>query len=95
MFDNATKFILCIVLLNSQPNIINCGITLQKACYLAHNPQKEESLENEKGAYMLPDGSTIEIGKARFRAPEVLFRPDLIGEECSGLHEVINAIQFT
>ena len=37
---------------------------------------------------MLPDGSTIEIGKARFRAPEVLFRPDLIGEESSGLHEV-------
>lgn len=37
---------------------------------------------------MLPDGSTIEIGKARFRAPEVLFRPDLIGEECHGLHEV-------
>ena len=46
-------------------------------------------MESEKGAYMLPDGSTIEIGKARFRAPEVLFRPDLIGEESSGLHEVI------
>jgi len=61
----------------------------EKACYLAHNPQKEESMESEKGAYMLPDGSTIEIGKARFRAPEVLFRPDLIGEESSGLHEVL------
>ena len=57
-------------------------------CYLAQNPQKEESLENERGLYMLPDGSQIEIGKARFRAPEVLFRPDLIGEECEGLHEV-------
>lgn len=26
---------------------------------------------------------------SRFRAPEVLFRPDLIGEEYEGLHEVI------
>jgi centractin len=25
----------------------------------------------------------------RFRAPEVLFRPDLIGEEYEGLHEVL------
>ena len=60
----------------------------QKACYIAQNPQKEESMENEKGSYMLPDGSTIELGKARFRAPEVLFKPVIIGEECHGLHEV-------
>ena len=26
---------------------------------------------------------------SRFRAPEVLFRPDLIGEEYEGLHEVL------
>lgn len=32
---------------------------------------------------------SIQIGPARFRAPEVLFRPDLIGEECEGLHEVL------
>lgn len=31
----------------------------------------------------------MQIGPARFRAPEVLFRPDLIGEECEGLHEVL------
>ena len=31
----------------------------------------------------------LQIGPARFRAPEVLFRPDLIGEECEGLHEVL------
>lgn len=31
----------------------------------------------------------FQIGPARFRAPEVLFRPDLIGEECEGLHEVL------
>lgn len=31
----------------------------------------------------------IKIGPARFRAPEVLFHPDLIGEECEGLHEAL------
>lgn len=30
-----------------------------------------------------------QIGSARFRAPEVLFRPDLLGEECEGIHEVL------
>ncbi|KAK5878331.1 hypothetical protein CesoFtcFv8_023744 [Champsocephalus esox] len=29
------------------------------------------------------------IGPARFRAPELLFRPDLIGDESSGIHEVL------
>ena len=30
----------------------------------------------------------------RMRAPEMLFRPELIGEECEGVHEVLHyAIQ--
>ena len=31
----------------------------------------------------------LQVGQARFRAPEVLFKPDLIGEECEGIHEVL------
>ena len=31
----------------------------------------------------------LQVGPAKFRAPELLFRPDLIGEECEGLHEVL------
>lgn len=31
---------------------------------------------------------SMQVGPARFRAPELLFRPDLIGEECEGIHEV-------
>ncbi|CRK99117.1 CLUMA_CG012108, isoform A [Clunio marinus] len=61
----------------------------EKVCYLASNLQKEESVDTDKVAYVLPDGNTLEIGQARFRAPEVLFRPDLIGEECEGIHEVL------
>jgi len=61
----------------------------EKVCYLAGNLQKEESIDTDKVAYVLPDGNTLEIGQARFRAPEVLFKPDLIGEECEGIHEVL------
>jgi len=61
----------------------------ERACYLAANPQKEETLDTERVNYALPDGSTLEIGQPRFRAPEVLFKPDLIGEEYEGLHECL------
>jgi len=61
----------------------------EKACYLSINPQKEETVETEKAKYTLPDGSAIEVGASRFRAPEILFRPDLVGDECEGIHQVL------
>lgn len=61
----------------------------EKACYLAGNPVKEETGEIERAQYVLPDGRAVEIGPAKFRAPEVLFRPDLVGDESEGLHEVL------
>jgi len=61
----------------------------ETACYLSTNPLKEENIDAEKVLYTLPDGNTFDIGPARFRAPEVLFRPDLIGDECEGIHEVL------
>ncbi|TRZ00643.1 hypothetical protein DNTS_027223 [Danionella cerebrum] len=61
----------------------------ERACYLSLNPQKDETLETEKAQYTLPDGSTLDIGPARFRAPELLFRPDLVGDESEGIHEVL------
>ena len=30
-----------------------------------------------------------QIGSCKYRAPEVLFQPDLIGEECQGIHDVL------
>ncbi|XP_063696927.1 actin-related protein 1 [Culicoides brevitarsis] len=61
----------------------------EKVCYLSNNPLKEENMETDKYLYTLPDGNTLEIASARFRAPEILFRPHLIGEECEGLHEML------
>jgi actin-related protein len=38
--------------------------------------------------YELPDGQVITIGNERFRAPEVLFQPSLIGQESEGIHKL-------
>jgi len=37
-------------------------------------------------SYELPDGQVITIGAERFRCPEVLFKPNLIGMEQEGVH---------
>jgi actin beta/gamma 1 len=37
--------------------------------------------------YEMPDGEVITIGNERFRCPEVLFKPSLIGKEFEGIHE--------
>ncbi|XP_022907432.1 actin, acrosomal process isoform [Onthophagus taurus] len=38
-------------------------------------------------SYELPDGQTITIGNERFRCPEAMFQPALIGMETAGIHE--------
>jgi len=37
--------------------------------------------------YELPDGQIITIGNERFRCPEVLFKPSMIGKEMEGVHK--------
>merc|ERR1719451_57757 len=46
----------------------------------------EETSEGEK-MYELPDGRTLKVANQRFRCPEVLFDPSLIGKEAAGVHE--------
>jgi actin beta/gamma 1 len=38
-------------------------------------------------SYELPDGNIITIGNERFRCPEVLFQPSMIGKEAEGVHQ--------
>lgn len=69
----------------------------EKVCYVAFNIEKTEKDDSEdvepEVPYKLPDGNVIQIGAEKFRAPEVLFNPALIGQEYVGLHQcLVNSI---
>ena len=42
-----------------------------------------------RSPYQLPDGQVVELGDERHRAPEVLFRPSLLGSEALPVHDVL------
>jgi centractin len=39
--------------------------------------------------FILPDGQSIKLGSEKSKAPEILFRPELIGLEYPGVHEIV------
>lgn len=39
--------------------------------------------------FELPDGTTMKVGSQRFRCPEALFKPSVIGLEAGGIHETV------
>ena len=41
-------------------------------------------------SYELPDGHNITLNEERFRCPEALFQPSLLGMECPGIHQFIH-----
>jgi centractin len=62
----------------------------EKNCYVALNPQKEDKeTTGRTESFRLPDGNTIALGSERFRAPEILFNPEIIGLEDAGVHQVV------
>jgi centractin len=66
----------------------------EQCCIVAFNPAEQEKQQANaqlaaKYQYSLPDGSTIEVGAEAFRAPEILFRPDLVGSEYRGVHDCL------
>merc|ERR1711915_424995 len=48
---------------------------------------KAETSSEVEVDYELPDGQVITVGNERFRCPEALFQPSMIGLEAVGVHE--------
>lgn len=79
-------------------------IIKEKEGYVALDPKKEEKewLQNAGRGdgrvkdYTLPDGNKIKLGAERYKAPEILFDPEIIGQEYPGVHQiVVDAINRT
>ena len=63
-------------------------LTLQKKSIVILLLIKGYKSSAETSSYELPDGQTISIGDQKFRCPEALFKPIMIGKEMQGFHEI-------
>jgi len=62
----------------------------EKLCYVAADYDEEikiaESSSKLEKPFELPDGRVITVNSERFRCPEALFKPKLLGMEAEGIH---------
>lgn len=87
---------------SAELDIVRC--IKEKCCFLSKDPVRDEkkylgvpysrylsSVAEETDlftSYKLPDGQLLNLGVEQFRAPEILFNPQLIGDESPGIHEL-------
>ena len=66
----------------------------EKLCYVAQDYEHELATLTPSSAlvkkYRLPDGQFLTLGNDRFRCPEALFKPSLVGLNNPGIHELVH-----
>uniref|UniRef100_A0A7S1XUW7 Actin n=1 Tax=Phaeomonas parva TaxID=124430 RepID=A0A7S1XUW7_9STRA len=68
----------------------------EQRCYVAFDPAAEArpTNRNRPAVHTLPDGTALELSDERWKAPELLFDPGLIGSEYGGVqHCLVGAIR--
>lgn len=64
----------------------------EKYCYLSTDYQQELNYVGTNSSIMkeceLPDGNKIMLSSERFKSPEILFQPLLVGVDQAGIHEL-------
>lgn len=66
----------------------------ERLCFVATDPAAAEAQARDGSgvaAFELPDGNEVYLGAERFRAPEMLFRPSLVGVELPGVGDLVES----
>ncbi|KII64940.1 Beta-centractin [Thelohanellus kitauei] len=73
------------------PELLPLYVSATNVCQISPIPFDLEFKDGPCASlpYSLPDGTTINVGRSRVLSPEILFKPSLIGDESSGLSNLI------
>ncbi|KAK3176370.1 hypothetical protein OEA41_007693 [Lepraria neglecta] len=59
----------------------------ESVCYVSYDVDSEQA--DNSTEYTFPDGNVLSVGEARYRVPEALSNPALVGKEAQGIHQVV------